>query len=101
MESIQRIRIDYPDNDIQVRVKSFLSSRHFPAFREIDVQVDNGTVTLQGQVNSYYEKQVALNSCQHVAGVLATVDQIVVQEVSSILEPADGTVPFTPPVKPR
>lgn len=101
MESTQRIRIDYPDNDIRVRVKSFLFSRHFPAFREIDVRVDNGTVTLQGQVNSYYEKQVALNSCQHVAGVLATVDQIVVQDDRGQEIPLDDSDTFTFPLKPR
>ncbi len=90
MESIKRIRIDYPDDDIGIRVKSFLFTRHFPSFRELEIEVENGTVTLRGFVNSYYEKQVALNSCKRVPGVLITVDQI---DVLDVLE-AEPPTPF-------
>jgi osmotically-inducible protein OsmY len=83
MESTQRIRVDYPDHDVCARVKSFLFSRHLPGIRELEVEVNHGTVTLSGTVNSYYEKQVALNSCQRVAGVLKMVDRMEVHPDSS------------------
>ena len=76
MYSTSPVRIEYDDCDVQSRVQSFLRSRHFPTFQELDVDVHNGAVTLSGEVQSYYEKQVALNSCRRVAGVLTLVDEI-------------------------
>ena len=70
------IRIDYPDDDVQLRVSRFLNSRHFSNFLELDVRVRHGQVTISGEVDSFYEKQVAMTSCQRVAGVLALVDRI-------------------------
>ena len=78
MQSTDRIRFDYSDDDVRERVASFLMSRHFPAFRELDVDVRHGEVTLSGDVCSYHEKQVALNACRRVAGVLALIDEITV-----------------------
>lgn len=78
MQLAKKVRLDYPDDDIQRRVSRSLFSRHFPAFRNLDVDVDHGAVTLTGQVQSYYEKQIALKSSQHVAGVLSLIDEIVV-----------------------
>jgi len=76
MTSLDRIRLDYSDDDLRSRVASFLNSRHFPVFQKLDVDVHHGAVTLSGTVSSFYEKQVALNSCQRVAGVLSLVDDI-------------------------
>lgn len=79
MGSPIKVRFDYPDTEVLNRVKDFLFSRHFPSIRELDVNVDEGIVTLSGRVQSYYEKQIAMNSCQHVAGVLSMIDKIVVE----------------------
>ena len=79
MQSTERIRLDYSDDDIRQRVATFLNSRHFPAFRDLRVNVEHGVVTLEGSVSSFHEKQVALNACQRVAGVLTLVDEINVQ----------------------
>jgi len=76
MSTIEQIRIDYPDEDVCRRVSRFLYSQHFPAFRTLQVEVVHGAVTLTGQVRSYYEKQVAMRSCQHVVGVLSLIDEI-------------------------
>jgi len=76
MTVAQQIRIDYPDDDVRQRVSRFLYSQHFPAFRNLDIVVEHGAVTLTGEVQSYYEKQVAMTSCQHVAGVLSLIDEI-------------------------
>ena len=66
------------DETLQFRVEMFLKSRHFPDFEKLNVHVENGAVCLSGELNSYYEKQVAINSCRRVAGVGHLVDQIAV-----------------------
>jgi hypothetical protein len=80
MESQTKLRIDYPDQDLLQRIQCFLRSQHFPAFRDLAVHVENGHVCLVGEVGSFYEKQVAINSCQRVAGVLSLVDQVTVSD---------------------
>ncbi len=80
MPGLPQLRVEYPDQDVQWRVAMFLNSRHFSNFRKLDVAVYHGRVTLRGQLDSFYEKQVAINSCQHVAGVLGLVDEIDVRE---------------------
>ena len=82
MQVTPQIRMDYPDQDLQKRVSRFLRSRHFSNFRDLDVRVTHGQVTISGEVDSYYEKQVAINACQHVAGVLSLVDDIDVRQAS-------------------
>ncbi len=79
MYRTDRIRIEYPDDDLRLRVESFLKSRHFPAFGQLDVAVRDGAVTLSGALRSFYEKQVAISSCQRVAGVLTLIDNVHVQ----------------------
>ncbi len=69
-------RIGFNDDDVLWRVESYLGSRHIPTFRNLVVHVHRGTVTLSGRVENYHQRQVALNSCRRVAGVLKLVDQI-------------------------
>ena len=76
MQVVPQIRRDYPDQDLQKRVARFLRSRHFSNFRKLKVKVTHGLVTISGEVDSYYEKQVAISACQRVAGVLGLVDDI-------------------------
>ena len=88
------IRVDSPDDAVQQRVYRFLASLHFPVFRTFDVEVTQGAVTLTGQVRSYYEKQIAMTSCQAVAGVLSLIDRIAVIDTESNLGTCDSTVNF-------
>jgi len=80
MDDFERLRFDFPDRDVQKRVANFLKNKNYPTFRNISVTVRHGTVTLAGSVCSYYEKQVALNTCRRVAGVLALIDKLDVAE---------------------
>ena len=80
MSTSKSVRFTDCDDDVHLRVCSFLQSRHFPAFRQLGVHVEHGIVTLTGQVCSYYEKQVAITSCQRVAGVRSLIDCIIVSE---------------------
>ena len=78
MKMANKVRNDI-NAEVRQRVSKFLYSRHFPAFRNFEIEVDRGAVTLTGKVQSYYEKQIAINSCQNVAGVVSLIDEIVVQ----------------------
>ncbi len=82
--TLNRIRVDYDDNDVRQRVSSFLNSRHIATLRLLNVDVQNGSCTVSGNVSSFYEKQVALNSCRRVAGVLSLVDALDVQSDSQV-----------------
>lgn len=64
------------DRDLKRRVSSYLASRYFPALNQLEIEAKAGIVTLRGCVSSFYEKQVALTSCQRVAGVLQLVDAV-------------------------
>ena len=64
------------DQDLQRRVVSFLAGRYLPSLRQLEVDVQEGIVTLRGRVTSFYEKQVAIHSCQRVAGVRKLVDAV-------------------------
>lgn len=80
MDTTKRLRLELTDSEILSRLRASLLSRHFPAFRELELSVLGGSVTLTGCVQSYYEKQVALSCCQHVVGVLELVDRIEVDD---------------------
>ena len=68
------------DEDLQQRVVSYLFDRQRPSLRKISVNVDNGTVTLTGKLESFYEKQLCISSCQRVAGVIRLIDRLDVVE---------------------
>ena len=80
------VRTEYGDHDIQQRVTNFLATRRFPGFQNLHVSVEDGFVTVSGSLDSYYAKQVALNTCQRVAGVIQLVDGIEVnQEIEGLV----------------
>lgn len=87
------IRVDYPDDDLRKRIESFLRSRHFAALRNLEVRVASGVATLKGDVSSFYEKQVALDACRRVAGVLCTVDQMQVEQRQEMALPTRSPSP--------
>jgi osmotically-inducible protein OsmY len=64
------------DSELQRRIVNFLHQRHVPSLRNIDVDVKQGVVTMRGFVDSFYHKQLCLNCCQRVAGVVRLVDQV-------------------------
>jgi osmotically-inducible protein OsmY len=64
------------DADLQRRVVNFLHQRHVPSLRNVHVDVKQGVVTMRGTVDSFYHKQLCLNCCQRVAGVVRLIDEI-------------------------
>jgi osmotically-inducible protein OsmY len=64
------------DRDLERRVVNFLRGWQMPGLRNLEVQAADGTVTLRGTVNSFYEKQLSQQCCRRVAGVLKLIDAI-------------------------
>jgi osmotically-inducible protein OsmY len=76
------------DSDLERRVRTYLADRFHPSLQRLRVDVQKGTVTLTGQVHSFYEKQVAISACQRVAGVHHLVDAVNVAAPSTLGEVA-------------
>ena len=76
---IDETRVAGQDAELERRIVNFLFQRYRPALRHVSVDVARGCVALRGSVNSFYEKQLCLNCCQRVAGVVQIDDRITVQ----------------------
>ena len=59
-----------------------LMDRSSAASRQVIVRSDHGTVTIRGTVTSYYQKQLCIEACRAVPGVVTLVDEV---EVASIM----------------
>jgi len=68
--------VERHDVDLERRVRNYLVGRHLPGLRRIEVEAQDGVVTITGRVHTYYEKQLCLACCARVAGVLQLVDQV-------------------------
>ena len=64
------------DEDVAIRVWEFLQRQHFRSLQELKISVEKGTLTLEGVVGSFYEKQIALTICRRTPGVERFDDQI-------------------------
>jgi osmotically-inducible protein OsmY len=62
------------DRELQRRISSFLLNRRFPTTSKLKIDAHNGVVTLQGTHRSFYHKQLCINCCQRVAGVVRLID---------------------------
>lgn len=67
------------DYALKRRVESFLFGSGRRGLRGLQVQRENGIVTLTGTVTSYYERQLAISFCQRVAGVISIEDGLEVR----------------------
>jgi len=67
------------DRDVERRVVNYLSRQHFPGLRCVEVESSQGVVTIRGRVKSYHERQLCINCCQRVAGVIQLNDQVQVE----------------------
>jgi osmotically-inducible protein OsmY len=70
----------HSDQDLKSRVVNFLSRQHFPRLRLLSVDAQLGVVTISGHVRTFHERQLAINCCRRVAGVVRLDDRV---EVSS------------------
>lgn len=70
-----------PDSDLKRRILNYLFGQHFSDLRKLEVQADNGVVTIRGRVGSFHQRQLCINCCQRVAGVVRIKDEIDVMPV--------------------
>jgi osmotically-inducible protein OsmY len=64
------------DRELERRVREYLTGRQMPTLRKIEVAAHEGTVTLCGEVQSFYQKQLCLNCCRRVDGVRDLIDKV-------------------------
>lgn len=76
MQRVKESFTEQSDRDLERRVGIYLSGQHVPGLRHLEIEADNGTVTLRGRVHSFYERQLCQALCRRVAGVLGYVDAI-------------------------
>lgn len=67
------------DRELARRVAALLHERCHP-LRTVTATSNDGTVTLQGTVGSFYERQLCIEFCRKVDGVVRLVDKIRVAE---------------------
>jgi osmotically-inducible protein OsmY len=75
--------VESVDADLERRIRIFLAQKNVSALQRIAVSASKGTVRVRGRVHSFYEKQLCLNCCQHVAGVIRVIDEIEVEAATS------------------
>jgi osmotically-inducible protein OsmY len=63
-------------NDLRSRIAARLSASNFHQLRTLEIDVERDTVTLRGEVNSFHERQVAVNAAIGVEGVGRVVDRM-------------------------
>lgn len=64
---------------LKLRLVHALDRLQISSLRKLTVQVCDGEVTVTGDVDSYYHRQVAVNACLTTWGLLKLIDQIQVR----------------------
>ena len=73
------------NHDLKRRVANYLRQQHQLELGAVEISAENGTVLLQGKLKSTYDKQLCLQACQRVAGVVRIVDELEVERQRSIV----------------
>ena len=64
--------------DLKRRITSFLAQRGVNSVHRLNIEVNDGIVTLNGMVCSFYERQLCISCCQRTAGVVTFIDNLTV-----------------------
>jgi osmotically-inducible protein OsmY len=64
------------DRDLENRIRRFLAGLHRHSLLTLEIEAENGEVTVRGELDSFYEKQLALAGCRRVAGVVKVNEKI-------------------------
>jgi osmotically-inducible protein OsmY len=70
------------DRDLEHHMMMRLLDRSGAASRQIIIRADNGIVTIRGTVTSFYQKQLCIETCRGVPGIVNLIDEL---EVASIM----------------
>lgn len=85
------------DQALSTRVRLALTLSQRSTLRAVALEVHNGTVTLRGNVPTFYDRQVAFEAARHVAGVRHVQDELSVKEPAKTLVQPEPTVFVHPP----
>jgi osmotically-inducible protein OsmY len=61
---------------LERQIASHLAETNRPGLKSLAVKVANGNVTLRGRVASFYEKQIAIQTCRVLAGIERLTDAV-------------------------
>jgi osmotically-inducible protein OsmY len=64
------------DRQLERAIAHQLAETHRQGLRRLDVNVADGNVTLRGSVASFYEKQLAIQTCRVLAGIDRLIDAV-------------------------
>lgn len=78
MSTLTEHAIERTSGDLKRRVRSFLAQQGINSVHRLNIEVNEGTVTLHGLVSSFYERQLCISCCQRVAGVVRFIDNLTV-----------------------
>jgi osmotically-inducible protein OsmY len=81
MVTLSNEAVPVSDRDLEHRVNIWLLDRNAAASRQVVVRADSGTVTVRGTVTSFYLKQLCIQACLAVPGVVAMVDEVEVDAI--------------------
>jgi len=70
------------DRQLERQITSHLAETNRPGLKGLAVNVADGRVTLRGCVASFYEKQIAIQTCRVLAGIERLTDAV---EVASVV----------------
>lgn len=76
MVSIDREFSTLDDRKLEGQVTAYLRGCQVPALRRVAVEAEHGTVTLRGEVTSFYQKQLCIHGCTRLPGVVDVVDEV-------------------------
>lgn len=62
------------DGALERRITTQLAETNRASLKRLAVQVSDGSVTLRGNVASFYEKQLAIQACRVLSGVSRLID---------------------------
>jgi osmotically-inducible protein OsmY len=68
------------DHLLASRISTQLAETHRWSLKRLSVDVCGGEVTLRGCVGSFYEKQIAIQTCRGLAGIERLTDAMEVAE---------------------
>ena len=75
---------DSPTRNLELkqRIENYLFSRSPLLLDAVSIDCRDETVVLKGSLPTFYLRQLCINSCQRVAGVMNIQDEIVVKDGS-------------------
>lgn len=79
------------DRALLQRVNRFLYQRGYGLHQTLEISVERGVVEVQGNVPTFYLRQIAVECIKRVAGVSQVVDLIVVGDDPRQRQPSDSS----------